>query len=220
MFLSRSKKRRTLIALALLISAVMTSHLVQAITIDFDDLTYVPLDPEWPQFGDNPLTDEYASQGLLISGGFLLPYGEWSPDPLSQPNFLLGGNFLQLTFIGALPTFVSMYVSSGFDYANILHFYGPDGLLSRMVTSGSMSMEPNVPYIPNQYVSFSSPTGISHITLEGFFNMRTGTHVDDLTFEYAAVPEPASLALLFLGLLGLSAGQRRRTKRLCVNYKP
>lgn len=178
----------------------------QAVLIDFDDITYVPADPEWPQFYDHPLTDEYLSQGLLIDGGSLVPYN--LDDVVSAPNFLFGGNFMRLIFTGA-PTYVSMHVNGAFDYANILHVYGPDGLITRTLTSGEAGSQPNRPHISWEFVSFSAPGGITEITLEGFFNMRWGTLVDDLRYEYASVPAPSSLALVVIGLLGVSCLRKR-----------
>src|ERR1035437_9650726 len=84
----------------------------QAVTINFDDIPYIPgsgLDPA--AFDYHPLTNEYLSRGLQIERGYLAVYGSDYPSPVSQPNYLLGSHFLQFSFVGALPTFVSMYVT-------------------------------------------------------------------------------------------------------------
>ena len=177
----------------------------RAALITFDDIPYAPEGPEdeWPVFFAVPLSDEYLSQGLLISGGYLdrrFPLAE----NLDNPQYLFGGNFMRLKFVGdKLPNYVSMTISSVFDYANVIDFYGPDGHLLEMFTSGSMGAESNDPYQENQPISFTSETGISEITFRGYFNMRWGTLVDDLVFESspdANVPEPGLLFLFFWGI--------------------
>lgn len=175
----------------------------QAVVINFDNLTYVPSDPDFDCFCDHPLTDEYLSQGLLIEDGFLSTYGYRDPvNVVSAPNFLLGGNQLRLRFVGALPTFVSMYVSAGLQDAVFLNAYGDHGLIDSKQTSGYAGPFNDTPYVPKQHVSFASELGISLITLESFYGSRVSADVDDLTFLYGSpVPEPSSLALLSAGLL-------------------
>lgn len=179
------------------------SNPARATVINFDDIPYVPVDPEWPQFDDVEVTDQYLSKGLLIEGGYL---GRRYPpdDNLANPQFLFGSNFMRMTFVGdRLPNYVSMTVSSVFDYANIINFYGPDGHLFRMITSGYSGIDSNNPYRENQPIAFTSHTGISQITFEGYFGMRWGTLVDNLQFKSsprAPVPEPRLLLLFGVGL--------------------
>jgi len=181
---------------------------VHAVFINFDDLTYVPSDPEWPHFSDVPITDQYASQGLIVDGGFLGPYyysseGELEPDAISGPNYLLGSNYLDLNFVGEkLPTYVGMYVGSGYE-AIFLEAYGASGLLGSTYTKGAAPPSWDAPYEPRQYVSFEFAEGIKQIQMWGAFGSRTSAHVDDLTFTYADVPEPSPFILMCLGVFAI-----------------
>lgn len=174
----------------------------KAVVIDFDDLEYV-YGPE-DFFGDHPVKNEYQEQGLLIDGGFL---GLWEnlDDPIvSAPNYLLAGNQLKFKFIGELPTFVSMYVSATFEQAVFLEAFDTLGLFAVHQTDGWAGSENDPLYVPNQLVSFASPTGISEISMRAFYNTRVGAIIDDLTFTYATqVPEPGSVFLFSLGILAI-----------------
>jgi hypothetical protein len=199
-------------ALLFLIALILINP-ARATTITFDDIPYIPVDPEWPQFDDVYVTDQYLSQGLLIEGGFL---GRRYPpeDNLANPQYLIGSKFMRMTFVGdALPTYVAMTISSAFDYANIINFYGPDGHLFELITSGATGIEPNEPYQENQPISFTSFAGIAEITFEGFYNMRWGTLVDNLQFTSSpstGVPEPGVLLLFSLGVGVLVLSRSRR----------
>lgn len=199
-------------ALFFLVALVLINP-ARAATITFDDIPYIPVDPEWPQFNDVEVTDQYLSQGLLIEGGYL---GRRYPpeDNLVNPQFLFGSNFMRMTFVGdRLPNYVTMTVSSVFDYANIINFYGPDGHLFEMITSGSTGIEPNKSYRVNQPIAFTSRTGIAEITFEGFYGMRWGTLVDNLKFKSSprtAVPEPGLLLLFCLGVAMLVLSRCKR----------
>jgi hypothetical protein len=203
------------IALFLLLGLALLNP-AHATRITFDDIPYIPVDPEWPTFYDVDITNQYLSQGLLIEGGWL---GRRYPpeDHLANPQFLFGSNFMRMTFVGEqLPNYVSMTVSSVFySYANIINFYGPNGHLFRMITSGPYGLDADRPYRHNQPISFTSVTGISEITFEGAFSMRWGTLVDNLQFKSspktAPVTEPPLLLLfgLGIGLLALFRYDRR-----------
>lgn len=189
--------KHTAVFVTISLSIGMTSSATYAITIDFDDIAVIPIDG---CFCDHPLADEYLAQGLQIDGGYLV--GESMPDGTNE-NQLLGSNFLQLRFIGSLPTYVSMYVSAVLEQAVYLYAYSSDGLVSQHQTARWAGTEENsTPYVPNQYVSFESSAGISSITIEAFYGLRVGPIIDDLTYEYTSVPEPSSLTLFGLGLLG------------------
>jgi hypothetical protein len=202
--------KKTVAPAAIFFSLSLLSSVSHAVLINFDDLVREPGDSEFPCFCDHPLTNEYEAQGLIIDGGFLAEYDENSAVQ-SGPNYLLGSNFLTLRFVGTLPTFVSMYVSAASMEKIFLNAWGTDGLIGQQQTEGDSSPDEGTPYVPNQFISFTSATGIASITLEGFYNLRVSSMVDDLTYEYASVPEPTPLMLLALGLLGL--GCRKFAKR-------
>lgn len=202
--------KSTLLIAGIFLSLAIVSHAAQAVVIDFDDLT--PGYPDWPQDDENSVSDQYLSRGLLIDDAHLAVYNPDYEHIVSSPNYLFGGNFMTFTFVGERPVYVGFNISSVFDYANILHVYGPNGLISRTLTTGSTGAEENTPFVPWEFISFSSPTGITEITFEGFYNMRWGSMIDNLTYEYASVPEPPSLMLFFLGLF-LVAGKQLNPRR-------
>ncbi len=187
-----------------------------AVFIDFDDIDYIPVDPESPQFYDVPLYDQYADKGLIIDGAFLMPYTYVDPAAIkSRPNWLLGSNFVTLSFTGDLPTFVGMYVSSFWEEPMYLNAYNSTGLIGSKATKGhggSVDGEPTYKYTHKQYIGFSNDAGISSVTMEGYYNMRVSGMIDDLTFTRkvpAPVPEPSALLLLALGVFGLFARKMR-----------
>lgn len=177
----------------------------QAAFIDFDDLTYVPEYEEWPHFSDTPVTNQYESLGLLVSDGYLMPYGsdpDSDPNFVSGPNYLLGGTTMTFSFIGQLPTYVGMHVSSYRNEAIFMQAFGESGdLVASARTSGFGGPFDDIPYVPREYITLTSPEGISRIDFWGFFNRNTSAGVDDLTFTFAEVPEPPMNILIGLGLL-------------------
>ena len=170
-----------------------------AVTIHFDDL--VPIhDPVFPCFCDNPLSNEYASKGLIINDGYL--DGESLDGGITYQNVLITGPYGQLSFTGELPTFVSMRVTSLHGDAIFLSAYGPDGFLATQQTPGFAGPFDDTPPEPNFYISFSAATGIQAINIDAFYFRSTGAAIDDLTFTYTSVPEPSSLLLLsFAGIM-------------------
>lgn len=173
---------------AAMILAVAFSAQTQAVVIDFDDLTYVPIDPEFPSFGDFPLDNQYQSQGLLISNAYLLPYAEGDAI-ISGVNYLLAGasgSSMTLSFVGNLPTYVGMYLGGdplGVLYTNV---YGPSGFFASHEKEDSGW----------EYVFFESATGIAQIEISASQQHRvSGAIIDDLTYTYASVPEPSSFML-------------------------
>ena len=189
-----------------------------AVFIDFDDLTYVPEYPEWPHFSDTPVTDQYASQGLLVVDGYLSPYSfnpdYVDPNMISGPNYLLGGTSLTLNFLGEkLPTYVGMYVGSTQE-AIFLEAYGASGLLGSAHTIGPGMPTWETISVPGQYVSFEFVEGIKSINMWGSRGSRVSANVDDLTFTYADVPEPSSFILICLGVLAIFYKRASFRKRL------
>lgn len=180
-----------------------------AVFIDFDDLNPI-YDEIYPCWCDNPLTDQYLSKGLLINGA-------WVNGANSQ-NSMLTSNWAALEFVGELPTFFSMNINSVHDDAVLLSIYGANGLISQEHTKGWTGPDNEyIPVVPNEFFSFSSQQGISHIVIEGYYGLRTGADIDNLTYTYSSVPEPSSLALIFTGLFGLLG--RRIYQRKKYFYK-
>lgn len=196
-------------AIVLFSSVALKAH---AVLINFDDLTYVPVDPEYPFFADVPLDNQYLSQGLSISNAYLQPYyidpdSPPDPDVISGPNYLLAGasgDVMTLSFVGTLPTYVGMYVGSFINEMIFTKAYGPSGLISSPYTTGDGGpFNDQSPYVPRQYLTYESAAGISKIELWGWYGGRASGYVDDITYTYSEVPEPAPLTLFGLGVLVL-----------------
>jgi hypothetical protein len=187
------------LALSLLLWAQL--GVAHATLITFDDLP--PPDPS--DFASTRVTTEYASRGLIVNDGFLL--GSGVPGTNQQ---LLGATVISLTFLEILPSHVSLYVSAPNHDSVLLQASGPGGYGQSFETLGGAGQpETDPPYVPNQYVSFYSATGISGLTLNAYYNLRVGPVIDNLYFgPVPAVPEPGSLALLATGVALIAAFRR------------
>ena len=176
---------------------LLTGTTAQAVTINFDDREYIPT-PIFDHFGDHPLSDEYADQGLIIVDGFLATYRSPSEPSVSSPNYLLMGHGGSLLFVDRFPTMVSLYVSSYLGDNIYIDALDADGNAYSKTTDGFNPHTPT-PYTPNQLVSFYSPAGFQRLHFSSFFDGRVNAGIDDLTFNYAHLPEPSSGTLLLLG---------------------
>lgn len=205
----RYAMKRISALLILFSSLAFFSGAAQAVLINFDDLVRVPdEDPMQSCFCNHPLTNEYETDGLLIDGGFLMEYYEDDENKVSSPNYLLGSHYLTLSFVGKLPTFVSMIVSAANQEAIYFDVFGTAGLIDEQQTKGWAGPDDDTPYTPNQLMAFKAAEGISSIVIQGYYNLRVSSIIDDINYEYSSVPAPASLWLITIGLLGL-AFQRR-----------
>lgn len=181
--------------IAAIVFSLLLPTTAAATVIDFDDLDPV-YNEEFPCWCDNPLSDQYLDQGLLIHNAWVVG---------AKPNnSMLTSNWAGLEFVGELPTFLSLNITSHYGDAIYLDFYGESGYLHTITTSGWQGYEDiSTPVIPNEFISFSSDIGIKSVSIYGFYNMRIGANIDNITFTHAAVPEPSSIAFMSLGLLGL-----------------
>lgn len=185
-------------AIAFVFISLVISKNAFAVFINFDDLTPIYPDPDIHFFGDNPLSDQYLSQGLSIGGG------AWLNGEDGQNHMTIGSGSASLYFEGALPTYVSLEVTSLNHDAIFLNAFDSSGLFSSKRTAGWVGpFVESTPYIPNELVSFSSELGISQINMSGFFNLRAEATIDNITFTYASIPEPSPLALMGLGLFAM-----------------
>ncbi|MGM8226663.1 hypothetical protein ACSV5M_08775 [Cellvibrio sp. ARAG 10.3] len=198
----RYATKRIYALLMLFSSLAFFSGAVHAVLINFDDLTRVPdEDPMQSCFCNHPLTNEYEAEGLIIDGGYLMEYYEEDPNKVSSPNYLLGSHYLTLSFVGKLPTFVSMIVSAANQEAIYFDVFGTGGLIDEQKTNGWAGPYDNTPYTPNQLMTFNAAEGISSIVVQGYYNLRVSSIVDDITYEYANVPAPSPVILLSLCLV-------------------
>lgn len=197
-------KNFTGLSAAIMLSLGLASNNVQAVFIDFDDIVAIPAEPFTGCYCGHILSNEYESQGLIFSGDSSWLIGEALPDGTNQ-NVVWGKNEISLRFTGALPTFVSFNIdaplggeSSGIDVI------GVDGYLFTHETGGWRGTEENsTPYIPGELVSIYATEGIAALHIRSFFGLRTGPHIDNLTFESRTVPEPSAFLLLVTCLAGL-----------------
>lgn len=182
--------------------SLLLSTTAYATVIDFDDLDPI-YQEEFPCWCDNPISDEYIDKGLLIHGSWVVG---------AKPNnSMLTSNWGGLEFVDELPTFLSMNVSSAYGDAIYLDFYGAQGYLHTIITSGWRNIDDEyTPPIPNEFVSFASDVGIKSVSIYGHYNMRLGAFIDNITFTSAAVPESSSIALILLGFLGILLRRLRR----------
>lgn len=180
------------------LSMLLMCNYSYAVFINFDDIDRID-DPFW---ASQPLTTEYLAKGLLIDDGYMGSYGGAPELVVSGPNYLQGGPYFNLTFVGELPKFISMIVTSSHDDVVYLDALCGDGSILSKETPGWAGPYYNSPFAPKQLITFTSEFGISKINISAFYFLRTSAMVDDLTYYYAVpVPESNILMLLIPGLL-------------------
>jgi hypothetical protein len=189
---------------ALPVAAFAHMGIAHATLITFDDLP-----PPLPgDFFNSPVTDQYLSKGLLVDEAFL------TRDSVTMNQSLFGTQFMHLTFVNTLPTFVSLSVSSALQDQVYLTAGGPGGFTKNVTTSGYGGPFNSTPYKPDELVSFANPGGISSIYLSSFYFTRVDPLVDNLYFgSVPAVPEPSTLMLMSVGVAMLIAVSRRRQRK-------
>ena len=190
LFFLKTLKNITALSAACIFSLV--SNGTSATVIDFDDLNPV-YDELFPCWCDNPLYDQYLDKGILI-------HDAWVNGQNSE-NVMVTSNFATIEFIGELPTFLSLNITSVYGDSVAIDVSGPGGSQSKYSSGWRGWEEESTPVIPDEYISFNLSTGIKYVTFQGFYNMRMGGSIDNLTFTFASIPEPASATLFTLGLL-------------------
>jgi hypothetical protein len=193
--------KKSLIFTAIFIFSLCSS--AHAVLINFDDLDQGSYKIEE---GLRPLSNEYQTQGVIFSSSAYLVTWQSYDIPLSQPNYVSGPGF-SFDFVGDLPTQVSMYISNSIGYAVNVNAFGPNNFHKSITTAGAvtgMTDNEGTPYIPNQFISFASLSGISSISLDG----QAGASMDNLMFT-SDVPEPSTLALFGVGMMGLILRRRK-----------
>jgi hypothetical protein len=200
--------RTTITALG--VAAYVGALPAHATLITFDDVSAVPVCEDESGFSCTPptLTNQYASLGVIFGGGAAVVGAATPADGNALSDWW--GPGLSIQFTGALPTFVSMEISTLFEQSAYVEIFGTGSYLTTLVTDGWRGTEENsTPYQPKQLVSFAGAE-IATLNIGEFYGRRGTMTLDNLRFEYAPVdvPEPPMLGLL-LGAAGWMFWRRR-----------
>lgn len=202
--------RRSAVALG----AATAALTAQAALITFDERPWV-FGPDEYAWYSNPVDEEYSALGVHFNTGYLQPSGHGAP---FNTQYLLGGPYFSITFSGTLPTFVSLAFSSPIPNlrATVSASTADGASAGSFDTGGFYWAGPELgfvetPYHDNSHATFHSDSGIARLDFDTYASSRIIAKIDNLYFgAVAAVPEPASLAMLTAGLLVLGAAWRRR----------
>lgn len=202
------KLKTTILTLAFSFSSFWSFN-INAAFIDFDDLPPPAIHPWICYTGalgcEHELGNEYAALGIEFVGDREWLVSEELSDG-SYNNILQGFNFIGVSFTKERPNFVSFNINSATGgEASFIEVYGLNNKhLFTHATNGWRGREDlSTPYIPNQFVSIYSEELITGLAFYSFYNRGTGPSIDNFSFEYREVPEPAPAVLIGLGLFML-----------------
>ena len=161
-----------------------------------------------------PITDQYASFGVLVNDGYM------GMGP-GTDQFLAGGSGFSISFTGAMqPRYVSFNMSSmdipgaeayvrAFNGSQQVGFGRTGGFFP--TENGPQQV---LPYVPDRLISFAVPGGISQLSFSNSYIHRFTARIDNLYFGLVpAVPEPPALLLFAAGLPLLVGVARWRARR-------
>lgn len=175
--------------------------------IDFDDLELPEKDP-WSCYieglgCEKDLDAEYAPLGIIFLGDTEWYWG--FPDANGNIDVeVTGYNSIGIRFTGKLPNFVSFNIDSPWkSEASLIEVYGENGdhMFTKMTSGWTGLEETSTPYILNELASIYSDKPIHMLHISSVYGLRVGPTIDNITFEYREVPEPAPALLIGLGLL-------------------
>jgi hypothetical protein len=168
-------------------------------------------------FGDGPsvASSGYTETGFVITTSS--PYArirDW-PTTNNPSSFGSGSGEREFLFNGLDGTITFKMVSGGlFDFTSfdVENPAGQQGWSAdgTVVVTGSNGAVAN--FSGSSFVTNLLPNSFSNLTYVTFSNQTGQSTIDNLNFAASAVPEPATTALLGLGLLGFAASRRKSAK--------
>ena len=199
--ITMTRTKSTFLALVAILLSPMAANAVP-ITIDFDDLAdntvltdqYAALGVTFSAFEDGAATDSVVGAFTNVSSPNV--WSNCSPTICGDRADVLRIDFAFL--VGSL----MWYTDTAGSQQPIFNAYGQGGALLETVIATATNQG-------NFALTSFSSSGISYVELlqpSDFW----GYLIDDLSFEATSVPEPGTLALLGIGLLGMGAARRRK----------